>query len=93
MFHHLWLDYWWSSVKGNGPEDLTSLVFVGILSAFLIPAVRRFFHRGWDRLHDKLDGLGAHHKETQRLLHHVIRHHPDIPAIEEPSEHDQEIRG
>ena len=81
MLHNLWFGYWWPSLKGNGPEDSTSLLIVGIISAFLIPAVRRFFHRGWDRLHSKLDGLGDHHRETQRMLRHVIDQHPDIDPL------------
>ena len=38
-----WLGYWWPSIKGNGPEDITSLIVVSIAASFLVPRVRRWW--------------------------------------------------
>ena len=81
--HHLWFTYGWPSDMGNGPEGLQQALVGFVLAVILIPRVRRFFGQGWGLLHEKLDSLGDHHRETQRILHHVIKHHPDIPDLPE----------
>ena len=58
-------NYWWPSIKGNGPEDATSLLIVGIVTAIVVPAVRHWIAREVSHVHAKLD--------------HIILHHPDIP--------------
>ena len=42
-----------------------------VLGAFLWPPLRR-------RIHGFVDG---HLSETERMLHHVIDNHPDIPPL------------
>ena len=79
--HHLWFTYVYPSLLGNGPEDVFRTTVALILAYVFIPKVRAFFQRGWSHLHTKLDGLHDHHKETQRMLRHVIEHHPDIPEL------------
>ena len=68
----LWFGYWWPSIKGNGPEDITSLVIVAIVTGLFVPRVRRWWVAREQALHAKLD-------HSARLLRHVIEHHPDIP--------------
>lgn len=63
--HTFWFGYWWASIKGNAPEDVTSLVIVGTISAFFVPVVRRWFATHIAHLHAKLD--------------HIILNHPGIP--------------
>lgn len=66
--HTFWFDYWWSSIKGNAPEDVTSLIIVGILSAILIPAVRHWFEQLEQRIKDHVT---AQHDELHAHLHHL----------------------
>ena len=79
--HHIWFGYAWPSLEGNGPEDLIRTTIAVVLAAIILPQVRRFFQRGWGKLHGKLDSLGGHHETTQRMLQHIIDHHPDIPEM------------
>ena len=65
----LWFGYWWPSIKGNGPEDITSLVVVAIVTGLFVPRVRRWWVAREQALHAKLD--------------HIIKHHPDIPEFKE----------
>ena len=81
--HHIWFGYVEPSLYGNGPEDLIHTILALILAAIVIPQVRRFFQHGWERLHGKLDSLGGHHEKTQRMLQHIIDHHPDVPPMED----------
>jgi len=69
--NYVWIDYFWASLKGNGPEALVQTVVYGAVAALFIPAVRRFEKR----LHAKLDLVHA-------KLDHVIEHHPDIPPFD-----------
>jgi F0F1-type ATP synthase membrane subunit b/b' len=63
-----------------------------IVAALVWPPTRRRIHRFVDRkaesIHTKLDALHNRHdehdaslKELHRKLDHVIKHHPDIPAL------------
>ena len=81
--HHIWFGYAWPSLQGNGPEDLIRTTIALILAAIILPQVRRFFERGWEKLHGKLDALGGHHAKTQKMLQHIIDHHPDIPEMKQ----------
>ena len=67
-----WNHYWYPSLTGNGPEDVTSLIILGVLTGVFVPRVRRWWVDREQALHAKLD-----HNAT--LLKHMIRHHPDIP--------------
>lgn len=68
--HELWFGYFWPSIKGNGPEEIVSLLVIGTASAILVPVVRRWIRGEADKLHQKLD--------------HIIKHHPDIPPFTPP---------
>ena len=81
--HHIWFTYAYPSLLGNGPEDLIRTTIAGVLAYVFIPQVRRFFERGWDKLHGRLDALHGHHEKTQKMLQHIIDNHPDIPEMED----------
>ena len=61
--YNFWYGYWWPSIKGNGPEDVTSLLIVGTLTAVFVPVVRRWFKAHIEHLHAKLDHIIVHSKE------------------------------
>ena len=68
--HWLWVLYFgyvWSSIKGNGPEDLTSLVIVGIIASIVIPRARRWWVAREEHLHAKLDHML---KQNAHIIHH-----------------------
>jgi hypothetical protein len=69
---NFWFNYWWPSIKGNGPEDMTSLLIVGILTGIFVPRVRRWWIAREQAVHAKLD-------HNAKMLMHVIHHSPDIP--------------
>ena len=81
--HHIWFGYAYPSLLGNGPEDAIRTAIALVLAYVFIPKVRRFFTKGWDRIHAKLSGLHDSHDELHRKLDHIIRHHPDIPDLED----------
>ena len=66
---YVWINYFWSSLKSNGPEALLQTVFYGAVGAALYPPTRRWIEREQKKLHQKMD--------------HIIKHHPDIPEFEE----------
>ena len=68
--HAQWFGYWWSSDKGNGPENIQWTLLAIAVTALLVPFVRHWIENHFSRLHAKLD--------------HVIENHPDIPAYIEP---------
>ena len=87
--HHVWFGYAWPSLLGNGPEDLIRTTVAGVLAYVFIPQVRRFIERGWDRLHARLDNVQDSHKSLHRKLDHIIKHHPDLPDLDDPHEEDK----
>ena len=71
QLHHVWFSYVVPSLYGNGPEDLIRTAIAVTLAYVFIPQVRRFFLRGWDRLHKRFDGLHESHDEIHDHLHHL----------------------
>ena len=67
---YVWIDYFWASLKGNGPEALVQTVLYGAVAVALYPPLRRWANREKEHLHAKID--------------HVIKHHPDIPSFHHP---------
>lgn len=71
MYHlwQLWLAYGWSSLKGNGPEDLTSTTVKFAIAAAVYPPLHRWVTR--------------EERAMRSLMHakmnHIIENHPDIP--------------
>lgn len=55
LFPWLWLHYELPSLVGNGPEDLTSLLIVTVVTALVYPPVRAWIRRELDHLHAKAD--------------------------------------
>lgn len=68
--NYIWISYFWSSDKGNGPEAIQQTLLAVVAAAILIPVVRKAIKRESAHLHAKLD--------------HLIKHHPDIPSFTHP---------
>ena len=45
----LWFNYFWPSLKGNGPEALVQTVVYGGIAVLLVPVVRRFMRAEAER--------------------------------------------
>jgi hypothetical protein len=80
---NLWFNYFWASIKGNGPEALVQTIVYGIIAILFVPPIRRWFKAEYDKVHAKID-LG--HKELHakldhnaRLAQHIIEHTKGIP--------------
>jgi uncharacterized membrane protein len=81
----IWINYFWSSDKGNGPEAIQQTVLYAAVAAILIPAVHRFVKRELEKIHNKLDS--AHMK-----MDHIIFHSKDIPELPSKNDHLSEPR-
>ena len=58
MFHelnYLWINYFWSSDKGNGPEAIQQTVIYAVAAVIFIPPVRHFIKREFEKVHHKID--------------------------------------
>jgi hypothetical protein len=66
--YNLWFNYGWSSDKGNGPEALQQTVVYAVIAIVLVPAVRRFIKREFDKVHHSIH---VHGTELQAHLHHI----------------------
>ena len=53
--NYLWFTYFWSSDKGNGPEGLQQTVVYAIAAVILVPPVRHYIKREFEKVHHKLD--------------------------------------
>lgn len=69
---YLWVDYGWSSDKGNGPEAIQQTILYAVAAVIFIPVVHRWAKRELSKVHEKLDHAHA-------LIGHIIEHSPDIP--------------
>lgn len=58
MLHWLnyqWITYWWSSDKGNGPENVQWTVLALVAVSLLYPPIRHTIKRELEKIHHKLD--------------------------------------
>ena len=81
--------YWWPSLKGNGPEDVTSLIVAGVLTSIFVPRVRHWWVAREEHLHAKLDHVL---KQNAHIIHHsraIPNQHADGTPINEVPEHLQ----
>lgn len=81
---NLWFNYGWPSDKGNGPEGLQQTIVYGAIAAILVPAVRHFIAREFDKVHKKIDHVHAtmvtHHEEHKALINEVHDHLHHVAA-------------
>lgn len=76
---YLWQHYEWPSLVGNGPEDLTSLVAIGLLSGLVVrPIVKWFRHQRVlvEHIIRHHPGIPVH-DHTGKLL---VEEHPKEPT-------------
>lgn len=81
-YFHFWSNWEWPSLRGNGPEDLTSLLIVTIIASIVVPRIRRWWVRRAEDakheaaiLHAKLDHAI---KQNAHLIKHGGDHIPNV---------------
>jgi hypothetical protein len=83
--HWTWFHYFVPSLWGNGPEAAVQTVVYSLAAVLLIPPVRRWAARHVENLKDHITGetKALHQKldHHEELMHHIIKHHPDIPPF------------
>jgi hypothetical protein len=58
MWHeinYIWINYFWASDKGNGPEAIQQTIVYAIAAIILVPPVRHFIKHEFEKIHHKLD--------------------------------------
>lgn len=63
--------YEWPSIKGNGPEDGTSLLLVTVVTGLVYPPTRKWIERELAHVHAKLD-------HNAHILRHIVEQSPHI---------------
>jgi hypothetical protein len=71
FLNYIWINYFWSSDKGNGPEGLQQTALYGAIALLFVPVVRRWIKH----VHAKLDHIIQHHPDIPSF------HHPDFPSV------------
>ena len=79
---YIWIDYFWASLKGNGPEALVQTVAYAAIALAIYPPLRKWLTRE-ER---------AAAAELHRKMDHIIHHHPDIPDLPPPTQSDGSVR-
>lgn len=74
----LYFGYTWPSLKGNGPEALAQTIVYGAVAAILVPAVRHFLAREFEKVHHKIDHVHEtmvfHHEERKAAMEELHDH-------------------
>lgn len=81
--HTFWFSYWWASIKGNAPEDVTSLILVGAVTVIVVPRVRRWIAQEAEHLHRKLDHLIIHTEGVPNEVPGLPEHRQPKPPIQD----------
>lgn len=76
-FSQLWFNYFWPSLKGNGPEALVQTVVYGLIAIVFVPPIRRWFKAHLESIHAKVDHLILHSSEVPNEV-------PGLPAEHQP---------
>ena len=64
LIDYVWINYFWSSLKGNGPEALVQTVVYGMIALAVYPPLRKWAKRETAHLHAKVDHLAKHLSEV-----------------------------
>jgi len=67
---YIWINYFWASLKGNGPEAVVQTVVYGGIGILLIPVARRFIRNEAKKLHSEITGV---EHEAEKLLLDVLK--------------------
>ena len=95
LVDYVWIDYFWSSLKGNGPEALLkSVVYAGIAMA-VYPPLRKWAQRETGHIHAKLAGITHSHTAIHAKLDALngVPPHPGAPGSKVLGAHDMGQRG
>ena len=70
----IWLNYFWSSDKGNGPEAIQQTVFYALVAVVFVPVVRKWVKAELKKVHEKLDAAHAKldlaHAKMDTIMEH-----------------------
>jgi|ERR1017187_4584081 hypothetical protein len=86
---NLWFNYFWPSLKGNGPEAIVQTVVYALIAVIFVPPIRHYVTAHVKSIHEKLE---LHHEEVLRQaeVHHkqhmdlVKKHHAAVLATLKP---------
>lgn len=87
---YIWVQYFWASLKGNGPEALVQTVVYSLAAYVLVPPFRKWVNGGFKSVHAKLDQhhesvlaqAEGHHEQHMEILK---KHHEDLIATVKPT--------
>jgi hypothetical protein len=78
---YVWIDYFWSSLKGNGPEALIQTVVYGAIAAAIYPPFRDYLKKESEKMHGRLTDLEGHIKRVHRHLGIEPVEDQDVPPL------------
>ena len=78
----LWFGYFKPSLYGNGPEALIQTVVYAAVAFAVYPPLHR-----WVTKEER-----AVNAEIHRAVHHIIKHHPDIPPLPPVAQTDASVK-
>ena len=81
-FVYVWINYFWASLKGNGPEALVQTVAYAAVAVAVYPPLRK-----WATKEERAKRAELHSK-----VDHIIKHHPDIPDYVSPGHTDGSVQ-
>ena len=79
---YIWIDYFWASLKGNGPEALVQTATYAAIVIAVYPPLRKWLTR------EEREAAA----ELHRKMDHIIFHHPDIPPLPPVAQTDASVK-
>ena len=79
---YIWIDYFWASLKGNGPEALVQTVAYAAIALAIYPPLRKWLTR------EEREAAA----ELHRKMDHIIFHHPDRPPLPPVAQTDASVK-
>jgi hypothetical protein len=76
-----YFSYEWSSIKGNGPEDVTMTVLAALVVSVFVPRVRRWWIARAEHLAEHERQVHAKFDHLLKATAHIIAQHPDIDNV------------
>ncbi len=68
--NYVWVDYFWSSDKGNGPEAITQALLGLALLTALWPPIRKYLRNEAKKLHGEMTGV---EHELEKILPDLMK--------------------
>lgn len=71
--NYVWIQYFWASLKGNGPEAVVQTVAYAAIALTLVPVVRRVVRAEMKKAHAELQGIEAEVKTIERKFGKLVK--------------------